>query len=206
MIKDDAPVGAIVVAWPDPGDVPQRQADLLKTFADQAAIAIENARLIGETREALEQQTATAAILQVISGSITDAQPVFDAIVRSCRRLFECESAGIAMVGDDQWIRLAAYSGELREQVGRAYPVPFRGSAMEAAFREGRVMHYPDVLADPGVPANLRRVHEQIGKGSATQMMAPMLWDGRGVGVINVSRRPPRPSDSPKAIRNVQRC
>ena len=90
-------MGVIVVAWPDPGETPQRQTDLLKTFADQAVIAIENVRLFNETKEALEQQTATAEILRVISGSITDTQPVFDAIVHSCQRLFGGKAVALAL-------------------------------------------------------------------------------------------------------------
>ena len=80
MLKDGVPIGAIVTTWPEPGTTPQRQIDLLKLFADQAVIAIENVRLFNETREALERQTATAEVLQVISGSPTDVQPVFETV------------------------------------------------------------------------------------------------------------------------------
>ena len=72
LLRDGQPIGAIIVAWPDPGVTPTRQAELLKTFADQAVIAIENVRLLSETTEALEQQTATAEVLQVISSSVAD--------------------------------------------------------------------------------------------------------------------------------------
>ena len=82
MLKDGVPVGTISVGWAEPGQTPQRQIDLLKTFADQAVIAIENVRLFNETQEALERQTATAEVLQVISKSVADAQPVFEKITR----------------------------------------------------------------------------------------------------------------------------
>ncbi len=97
LLKDGLSIGVIVVAWPEPGKTPQRQADLLKTFADQAVIAIENVRLFNETREALEQQTATAEVLGVISGSVADSKPVFEKILESCQRLFASSEQGVLL-------------------------------------------------------------------------------------------------------------
>ena len=93
LLKDGVAIGAIIVTWPDPGKTPQRQIDLLKTFAGQAVIAIENVRLISETKEALEQQTATAEVLEVISGSPTDVQPVLEAVAERSRLLCEPTAA-----------------------------------------------------------------------------------------------------------------
>src|ERR1022692_4620137 len=110
MLKDGAPVGVIVVAWPDPGKTPQRQSDLLKTFADQAVIAIENARLISETKEALDQQTAISEILRVISSSPTDVQPVLDAIAERAARLCDASSASMYLTDGDTLRHLASHS------------------------------------------------------------------------------------------------
>jgi len=85
MLRDGRAVGAVAVAREDPGAFSEKQIALLQTFADPAVIAIENVRLFNETKDALERQTATAEILNVISSSPSDAQPVFDAIVRSAR-------------------------------------------------------------------------------------------------------------------------
>src|SRR5207302_1243272 len=78
MLHHGKPLGAIAVAWKEPGEVPRGQVRILEAFAQQAVIAIENARLFNETKEALEQQTATAEILRVISASLADIQPVLD--------------------------------------------------------------------------------------------------------------------------------
>jgi hypothetical protein len=85
-----------------PGRFSDHQTNLLKTFADQALIAIENVRLFNETREALERQTATAEVLRVISSSPTDTQPVFDAIAASALRLFGGYSVTVSLVQGDQ--------------------------------------------------------------------------------------------------------
>ena len=99
-----------------PGVTPTRQADLLKTFADQAVIAIENVRLLSETTEALEQQTATAEVLQVISGALADTQPVFDKILDSCERLFDSTGLGIYVMSDDGTLRTAAVRRRLQRR------------------------------------------------------------------------------------------
>src|SRR6266446_1049611 len=126
MLRGDNALGLIAVTSAAPTPFPERQVELLKTFADQAVIAIENVRLFKELQEknyalteahaqvteALEQQTATAEILRVISSSPTDVQPVFDTIVRSAARLCDATDAQI-LRGDGETITLVASYGRL---------------------------------------------------------------------------------------------
>jgi len=194
LLKDGTAIGAIVLAWREPGVTPQRQVDLLKTFADQAVIAIENVRLLNETKEALERQTATAEVLQVISGSVSDSAPVFEKILDSCRRVFDASLGAVALVGDDGMVRFEASIGstvEQRDAVAAFYPVALRHSLEGVAIRKGQVLHYPDVLHGAKVPAGLRQLAQRFGNYST--MVAPMLWEGRGIGALNVTRTPPRP-------------
>jgi GAF domain-containing protein len=102
MLRAGEPIGAITVMRRRPMGFTDNQVALLKTFADQAVIAIENVRLFNETKEALEQQTATAEILRVISSTPTDVQPVFDAIVDSALRIFSGVSVGISIAEGDR--------------------------------------------------------------------------------------------------------
>ena len=127
LLKDGVAIGAIVVAWPEPGSTPRRQIELLKTFADQAVIAIENVRLLNETREALEQQTATAEVLQVISSSVADAQPVFDKILDSCQHLFATEQLGIFVVREGDQVHASAWRGDALAAIARTFPKPIDG-------------------------------------------------------------------------------
>src|SRR4029077_2746356 len=91
MLREGVPIGAIVAAWAEAGATPKQHEDLLKVFAAQAVIAIENTRLLNELRESLQQQTATAAVVQVISISPGELQPVFQAILENARRLCEAK-------------------------------------------------------------------------------------------------------------------
>ena len=101
MLSEGRAVGTLWVGRAATGGFTEKQVALLKTFAEQAVIAIQNARLFNETREALEQQTATAEILRVISGSMTDVRPVFDAIVASCQRLFDGVATNLLLASAD---------------------------------------------------------------------------------------------------------
>ena len=113
-------MGVIVVAWPEPGATPQRLSDLLKTFADQAAIAIENVRLINETKEALDQQTAISAVLRVMSASVADSSRALEAIVAGAAGLFGGAEVGILLIREDQQLLLAALSRRVCQRYRKA--------------------------------------------------------------------------------------
>ena len=162
---------------------------LVQTFSDQAVIAIENVRLFNETREALEQQTATAEVLEVISSSVADAVPVFDKILMACERLFDGTQLMVLLVDDDR-LKLAALRGpdlERMERVRRIHPIPLAGSATEKAIRERRLLTFGDVLNEVDVPDGLRHVALEFGE-TYSVAIAPMLWEGGAIGSIVVSR------------------
>src|SRR5262245_42279657 len=149
--RDDSVIGGISVSRSTPGYFSERQVALLQTFADQAVIAIENVRLFTELQarnseltEALDQQTATAEILQVISQSPTDTQPVFDAIVRSGRHLCEARLSGLVLV-DGNHLTLAATVGveaEAEAQLRHSYPRPLtRDTVTGRAVLERQPVH-----------------------------------------------------------------
>ena len=149
MLQEGRVAGAIAVGAPAPFTT--RQIALLETFANQAVIAIENVRLFDETKEALEQQTATADILRVISSSPTDLQPVFDAIVRTAARLCEA-SYGFLARYDGTSIAIAAHFGAIDAEIAvllRVYPSSQPGSVGGRAILERATVHVPDVRSDP---------------------------------------------------------
>ena len=197
LLRDGQPIGAIIVAWQDPGVTPTRQSDLLETFADQAVIAIENVRLLSETTEALEQQTATAEVLQVISGALADTQPVFDKILDSCERLFDSTGLGIYVLSDDGTLRTAAVrtkTAKAVEVLKLAVQRPGQGatrSPVGAAIRECRMLHYDDVPGAPDAPETLRHVADRSPTSSI--VIAPMLREAYASARLLVFRDPPRP-------------
>ena len=140
LIREGAAIGLLSVTRSEVGSFPAHQVELLQTFADQAVIAIQNARLFNETQEALEQQTASAEVLQVISSSVADTAPVFNAILDSCARLFSTQGQFITLVGEDGLLHLGAVQASAangvspedlqrtKQQVQSLYPMPLPGT------------------------------------------------------------------------------
>jgi GAF domain-containing protein len=186
MIRERKAVGTIGVWRREVKPFSKTEIELLETFAAQAVIAIENVRLFNETKEALEQQKASADVLAVISSSIADTTPVFEKILESCQRLFAGHTVGINIVGDDGKVHIGAYKGHGRAELEAYFPVPLSmESASGTAILQRQVVHYPDCDA-PGLPKYARRGAHTVGNKS--MLHAPMLWEGKGVGVIFVGR------------------
>ena len=190
MLWEDRGIGAIGIARAT-GAYSAKELALLQTFADQAVIAIQNARLFNETKEALEQQTATGEVLQVISSSVADAAPVFDKILDSCRHLFASEQLGIFLLGDDGLVHAAAWRGSALDDMVHASPWPLDQTITSRVIGTRGPIHLPDLAAMPDLPVFMRRVIELSGNASAAYV--PMLWEDRGIGSIMMLRQPPKP-------------
>ncbi len=198
ILREGDAVGVLALGRAEVSAFSKSEIDLVTSFADQAAIAIENVRLFNETREALEQQTASSAVLGVISNSVSDAAPVFDEIVRSCQRLFGGNNTIISLVDDDGMVRheaIVVQDGwtvqQARELLDRGFPRPLAQSYQSYPIRKRMVVHYPDILAGPKVPESMRQI-ARAGR-NFSMLIAPMLWEGKGIGTIHVSRVPPVP-------------
>ena len=191
MIRDGQVVGGIFVARRQAGLFADAQVQLLKTFADQAVIAIENVRLFNETKEALDRQTATADVLKVISRSTFDLQTVLQTLVESAARLCNAEQGTITRQVDGVFYRAAThgFSSEFTEMV-RDVPVQIeRGSATGRALVERKIIHIPDVLADADYTFD-----EAIKLGRFRTVLAvPMLREGAATGVLTLTRKEVRP-------------
>nr|MBA2398874.1 GAF domain-containing protein [Bradyrhizobium sp.] len=192
LMQEGKAVGIITVTRRATGPFGEPHVALLQMFAAQSVIAIENVRLFNETREALEQQKASADILKVVSRSVADAQPVFDEILRSIEHLFGGDDRFIYLVGDDGLLHIGAAHGANAERVRAQYPVPLEGTASEVAFRERRLIRYADVFGDPEVPPALREVARRIGT-NYSMALAPMLWEDHAIGSIFVGRTSMKP-------------
>ncbi len=193
-------LGLLGIARAAPGEFSEKEIALLRAFVDQAVIAIHNVRLFNETKEALEQQKASAEVLSVISNSVSDSAPVFEAIVQSCRKLFGSDSAIISLVSEDGIVRHEAIAvtpqshmpaDEARRYLDRGYPRPLVEAYQSYPIRKRRLVHYPDMVDGPGVPEAMRQMGREVGNFS--MLIAPLLWEGRGIGTIHVARFPPQP-------------
>jgi GAF domain-containing protein len=184
MLRGDVLLGTFSLWRTEVRPFTDKQIELVTTFADQAVIAIENVRLLNETREALEQQTATAEILRVISSSPTDVRPVFGTIVRNARRLCGADSAGV-LTYDGTLIRIESLDNddpERSDALRRAYPrLANREHATGRAILLKRPVQIPDVLEDPEYALPVVR-----DAGIRSVLAVPMVRDGIPIGAIAV--------------------
>jgi GAF domain-containing protein len=189
LMSRGTPVGMISVTRAEPGAFAPHHVQLLKTFAHQAVIAIENTRLFNETQEALERQTATADILKVIASSPSDTTPVFDTIADSANRLIGGFSAAVFRYIDDK-IHLAAFTptdadGDAFLQ--SSFPVPLAKFPPYELTRQGAPAELPDTELEPAARDIARA------RGYRSMLFAPLMNDGEVVGIITVTRVSPGP-------------
>jgi GAF domain-containing protein len=192
LLRDGVPIGVIALMRTTVKPFTDKEIALVETFASQAVIAIENARLLGELRESLQQQTTTSEILEVISNSPTDTQPAFDAIVRSGLKLFPDAVVVISLPEGDS-VKLAAIDGANqhdREALRARYPLPLsREYITSTAILDRREMDFADARETPEhlIPGG----RNFLASGYRAIAAVPMIRGESSIGAISVLRRQP---------------
>jgi GAF domain-containing protein len=183
LVRSETVLGVIVLTRTREEQFSPRQVEVVETFAQQAAIAIENVRLFNETKEALERQTAISEVLRIISASPTDVRPVLEAIAENALRFCAAEDALIVLPdGDD--LRLAAHLGPIPVASDLRYPND--GTSMTSrAFIEARTIAVQDLQTEAEFP---RGAEHARAVGHHAVVVAPLLRDGAAIGTINLRR------------------
>ncbi|MGY4508126.1 GAF domain-containing protein [Bradyrhizobium sp. USDA 3650] len=185
LMNRGTPVGMISVTRAEPGAFATDLVQLLQTFADQAVIAIENARLFNETRETLERQTATADILKVMAASPSDVQPVFDAIAANANRLIGgFSTAVLRYIGGAAHLAAFTPTDPAGDRVLQAsFPVPFAQFPPYRLVANGAAAQLPDTEVEPAARDIARA------RGYRSMLFAPLMSDGEAIGIIIATRR-----------------
>jgi GAF domain-containing protein len=208
LLREGVAIGAIGIRRTEVQPFTDKQVALLKTFADQAVIAIENVRLFKELQErnrdlseALEQQTATSEVLNIIAHAPVELQPVYQAILGNTTRLCEANIAALFLY-DGEALGAAASSGTTQEfaaHLKQNMPRPSRETTTRLAALERRTVHVADLLSDPSFSPEPRELYEK--ENVRTVLSVPMLREDRLIGVITTWRREVRPfSDKQVAL------
>ena len=208
LMRNGEPIGAFALGRGEPVRFTERQVELVATFADQAVIAIENVRLFDEVQartrdlaEALQQQTATADVLKVISRSAFDLPSVLRTLVESAAKLCDADKATITREVNGVYYRAETYgfSEEFMHQIRNIPVAPERGSITGLAMLEGKAIQVEDVEADPDYwPKNFAKPGEL-----RTGLGIPMMRNGAPIGVLALMRTEVRPFNA-KQIELVQ--
>jgi GAF domain-containing protein len=196
LIREDCALGTILVRRTEVRPFDDRHVALLKTFADQAAIAIENARLINETQEALERQTATADILNVIASSPDDVQPVFEAIAERSNELIRGFSTSVFSIVDEM-MHLSAFTRTnpaADEALKARFPSPLSARTWGEQIRNGHIVQIPDTEVEGAVSTDLRDSARM--RGYRSMLNVPLLRERTTIGLISVTRAEPGPFPS----------
>jgi signal transduction histidine kinase len=197
LLRESESIGAMIVDRNEPRPFSTAELDLLKSFADQAVIAIENARLLDELNgrnrdlaESLEQQTATSEVLRAIASSPGDAARVLDTIVQTAQHLLGATGAAIVRM-DEGGVRRIASAGLATPVSGILEARQDRGSPIGRAALEKRTVHVEDILQQAAEFPTAAAVRGQ--SGNRTILATPLMREGEAIGAINVSRTEVRP-------------